>query len=297
MQAKDFKCLENSKSLEKLAYWYESKYKELSEKVRENALFYECVSNPENLKEEIGVCVSVFLKKLINPDENDKKALIVCRFKSLNKIENTVFELVNDNKNYFQEKDEKIKSKCFEKQFEKYGSTNLRRYLKEQIFSFYLERYNFKKAFWFALKFDKKLLFYFAMPRLIGALLASIIILITSSELWEFSKKLVLLNHWLFTIIDMIFVLLYVIFLDMKDLLPKINFWQRVVRGIWFLIIGFFESLLMVLILIFLKNKTQFLSTFKINTLSDILFLSSIVLLIAVIMNIFWQKETIPKPL
>jgi hypothetical protein len=60
---KDFKCLENLKSLEKLAWWYETYYEKLIKDEKEkfkNTLYYECFREPENEKEKVGVCISTF---------------------------------------------------------------------------------------------------------------------------------------------------------------------------------------------------------------------------------------------
>ncbi len=105
--------MENYKTLDKLAYWFETEYKNLDKEKRKNLLIYECLSFDEidNLKElsieekekaKRGVLISRFLKKLIDTNSKDMKSLLYARFKSLKDIESTVLTIINDNREFFE---------------------------------------------------------------------------------------------------------------------------------------------------------------------------------------------------
>ncbi len=295
--------MKNYKTLDELAYWFEKEYKSLSNKEKKDLLIYECLNFKkidedgrieDKKRAKAGVLTSRFLKKLINPDKEDLKSLLYARYKCLKNLENTINTIVNDNKDYFSKdlcKKEKNKHICC--QIDGYGQENIRKFLIESIFSFYLSRYNFKQALKFALMSDKKLILYFALPRLLGSIFASSILVLTATEIWLFLNKV----NYFYSIFSLIFVFFYILMLDMKNIMPQINIFSKILRVFPVLIIGFIESFIFAYFLAFIQIKTNFLGQEIDINISFILNLSLTIFLIGIIMNIFWQKDTIPKPL
>jgi hypothetical protein len=299
--------------LDELARWYEKYYCTLSEKYKKNALVYECFKE-ENLKNkspeerrilETGIYISTFLKKLLNPNEKDKKALRIARYRSIQHIENTVVQIINDNKDYFSTC-KNLNKGCF--RVDEFGSKKVREYFKGMIISFFLERYCLFEACKLSKKFfglkNFKLLEFFLFPRLLGTILGSAILVLTAEELWSFTYNLSkdLPGFICFFFLAVISIILYIALLDMKSIVPELNIGIRLKRALLFvLFIGFPVSFLISYMLVQIQNKYKFLQiTQQSSSILDLKFtclLSAITLLIAIIMNHFWQKETIPKPL
>ncbi len=295
--------MKDYKTLDQLAYWFETEYIKLPKEERKNLLIYECLSleKIEKYVEPVdknkatnGVLISRFLKKLVNPEKEDEKALIFARFKSLKNIENTVNTIVEDNKEYFQKFlcKENQNYLCCEK--DGYGQENVRKTLIYRIFSFYLSRYSFLSALKFSLLADKRLLFYLYLPRLLGSILASSILVITASEIWVFISKL---QGALYILSTVLFSFLYIVLLDMKNIVPQINLINKVLRAFPVIFIGLLESYMFAFLLANIQRKKNFLEKSIYINLEYILSLAATILLIGIIMNIFWQKETIPKPI
>ena len=291
--------------LEYLAYWFRENKKNL----RKNLLYYWCVSiekleelqSKDFIKDEDlakdGFYLSRLLRKLVDPDKEDEKQLKIARYEALKEIEKTVNKIIEINTDFFSKNDENYKDiYCVSKDK---GLNNYRDYLINAIFSFYLSRYNFIQAFKFAWKFRKSLIWQILMPRLLGSLFASAILIITSAEMWKFLEGIKKLYSILPLIFGVFFIAFYVIFLDMKNITPKLEIKNKLYRFFLFLIISGVESTILAYIVILLQEQTSFISK-NLNIsidLSDIGLMSVLILLIGIIMNIFWQKETIPKPL
>lgn len=300
-------------SLDKLAEWYETCYRFLDEKYKKNALVYECFEE-ENLKNksiderkilETGIYISTLLKRLINPDGIDRKALRIARYGSLQKVESTIIQIVNDNKEYFSA-DRNFSIGCFK--VDVFGSNRVREHFREGIISFFLERYNIYQA----LKLSKmfygynflKLVKILVLPRFLGTILGSAVVVLTAEEMWRFVQEISKSNisFFFFFIATLIFSLLYVVLLDMKVIVPELRMGQKLKRSIVVLTIGLFESTIISFFLFLIEDRYKFLQSVKVKLsltfgFKFCLLMASLILLIAIIMNHFWQKETIPKPL
>ena len=292
--------------LEHLAYWF----RENKGNLRKNLLYCWCVNvdNIENLKikgfikdENLardGFYLSRLLRKLVDPDKEDEKQLKIARYKALKEIEETVNKIVELNTDFFSKIDKNYEDiYCVSK--DRYALNNYRDYLINAIFSFYLSRYNFIQAFQFALKFKKSLLWQILMPRLLGSLFASTILIITSAEIWNFIEGIKNLYSTIPLLLGIVFIFFYVVVLDMRNIVPTLRIKSKIRRFFLFLIISGIESTTLAYTVILLQKQTNFISN-KININMDwldIALMSISILLIGIIMNIFWQKETIPKPL
>lgn len=300
-------------SLDKLAEWYEKYYRFLDEKYKKNALVYECFEE-ENLKNKsideqkilkAGIYISTLLKRLINPDEIDKKVLRIARYRSLQEVESMIIQIVNDNEEYFSA-DKNLSNGCFK--VDEFGSSKVREHFKEGIISFFLERYNIYQA----LKLSKKFYGYnflrltkvLVLPRLLGTILGSAVVILTAEEVWRFVQEISksTMSFFLFFIATLTFSLFYIIFLDMKVIVPELRIRQKLKRSIIVLAIGLFESTIISFFLFLIEDNYKFLQSVKLKLSLTFGFkfcslMASLILLIAIIMNHFWQKETIPKPL
>jgi len=217
---------------------------------------------------------------------------------SLKNIEKTVKTIIELNEDFFLKRDTDYNDiYCINQ--DKDGLNNYRDYLTYSIFSFFLSRYNSIYAFKFAWKFKKSLIWQILMPRLLGSLFASAILIITSAEIWKFLEGIKNIYGFILLLLSIIFILFYVIFLDMKNILPRIHALSKIVRFLPFFVISMLESFTIAYFIILLQLQTHFISnklTLNLNFL-DITLMALSILLIGIIMNIFWQKETIPKPL